>query len=294
MRRSGTLLVALWTLCVVGCLTNSTTQPTGWLDRLQPWRGLASANVIQMDVAILEATPGDHFLNEGLWEQADEQVVSLDRKATVDDNGFRVGQIGEVMPVRLQALLNSPHSCVVQRRHQVRAGDPITVVLGPNMVSCGFDLHQDGHTSQIDLADAQCSFRIVANVMHDGSTRLHFTPLVQHGAKRAVLHSSAEHDTVFFDQQRPTEEYRNLGWDVTLAPNQFVVVGAHLERSKTLGYHCFYRPDETKPVQRLLVIWPGHAPASTRTTTALGETAPHGVPTIAEQAASTTARGQAP
>src|SRR5579884_648530 len=102
MRRLGPLLYGLWTLSLVGCLSSSTARSTNWLDRLHPFRSTTANDTIPMDVAILEGPVGDSFLNQGLWEQADEQVVALDRKAVLDDNGFRVGQFGDVMPARLQ------------------------------------------------------------------------------------------------------------------------------------------------------------------------------------------------
>jgi hypothetical protein len=41
---------------------------------------------------------------------------------------------------------------------------------------------------------------------------------------------------------------------VTLAPNEYVVVGARFDRPGSLGYQAFVRADESPPVQRLLVI----------------------------------------
>jgi hypothetical protein len=55
-------------------------------------------------------------------------------------------------------------------------------------------------------------------------------------------------------EQRPTETYAHLSWEVTLAPNEYVVVGGRLDQPQTLGHQFFIRGDEPNPVQRLLVI----------------------------------------
>src|SRR5262249_2556236 len=54
--------------------------------------------------------------------------------------------------------------------------------------------------------------------------------------------------------ERLTEKFAALSWEATLAANEYLVVGARLERPQTLGYQCFVRRDETIPVQRLLVL----------------------------------------
>lgn len=294
MRRPGPMLLGLGILSLVGCLTSSSGRPTNWLDRLSPKRAFAS-NVIPMDTAIIECPIGDGFLNQGVWEQADEQVVALDRKALLDDNGFRVGQFGEVMPARLQNLLGSNRTCAAKYRHQIHPGDPLTIALGPDRAQCAFEIHQDRQQVPVTLADAQCCFRIVASITRDGSTRLHVTPLIRHGARQTQLRATPAHDGVMVDEQRPAEDYKSLGWDMTLAANQFVIIGTRYDRSNTLGYNCFFRPDEARPVQRLLVIWPGRSPAVSTNSTASGIDTPHrGVPTIAEQAAGTVFRSQAP
>src|SRR5579884_3944651 len=155
------------------------------------------------------------------------------------------------MPARLQGLLNTERSCALKRRYRVHSGEPVTIALGPDQAVCHCELHQDGRKSVLDLPDAQCCFQVVASLTRDGSTKLHFTPLVQHGARRPVLQPTAGHDSMLFEQQRATEQYRGLAWDVTLAPNQFVVIGTRGERANTLGYDCFFRPDEPKPVQQI-------------------------------------------
>ena len=54
--------------------------------------------------------------------------------------------------------------------------------------------------------------------------------------------------------QQPTEAYAALGWEVSLAPGEYLVVGARFDRPGTLGHEAFVRTDEPAPVQRLLFL----------------------------------------
>jgi hypothetical protein len=96
-------------------------------------------------------------------------------------------------------------------------------------------------------------------------------------------------------EQRPTDRYPELGWEVTLAANEYVVVGGRYERPQTLGHACFIQGGEAAHGQRLLVIRAarvGGAPAAEALATDDEDTA-NRPKTLAFQAAwSPTARGQ--
>ena len=298
MRRRWALVLGLLTGSLVGCLTGESARPITWLARLHPCQGPTGADVVRLDVALLECPVGDRYINEELWKVADEQVIDLERKAVLEDNGFRVGLVGGLLPEGLQDLLKSGRSCASMRRNQLHADHPTSVVLGPPVAECRFGIHQDRRVVPVVLREAECTLQIVPSLARDGSTRLHVTPQIHHGDTKPSLHPGPDHATIVMEEQRPSEDYRALGWDVTPAPNQYVVVGTRLDRRGTLGYQCFFRGDEPRPVQRLLVICPGRmAPAlETEMALGLGEDDPafRRSPPLAVQAAWTTARGCAP
>jgi hypothetical protein len=65
------------------------------------------------------------------------------------------------------------------------------------------------------------------------------------------------------EPERPHHSYPKLSWEVTLAPNQYLVVGTRFDQRHSLGFASFVQTEETNPVQRLLVIrtsCPGAAP----------------------------------
>jgi hypothetical protein len=253
----------------------------------------AGGDVVQVDVAVIERPAGDPYLNDGLWVLADEQAVGLDRKPALEDNGFRVGQVGGLPPADLQALLRSERSCADPRRHQVPCGGIVPVALGTVRDRCRFRLHRDGREIPVELSGAQCVLEVVPTLGEDGRTSLRFTPVVKHGEPRIqprpVKDPSGEHR---WDVQarQPAEVYDGLGWEVTVGADGFVLVGTRLEQEGTLG-HCFFlAAGGGARAQRLLVVRTGRPPGVDEH----AESALRLAPPVALQAGRSSARGTIP
>ena len=110
--------VLLWWLLAVlagGCAHGLPARSTSWLDRLKSLPVPTGPDVIHIDVVLLERPIGDSYINQEVWMAADEQAIPLERKAVLEDNGFRIGQIGGATPAELQSLLTSERSCVNPR-----------------------------------------------------------------------------------------------------------------------------------------------------------------------------------
>jgi len=297
MRRPRTFLGGMLCVMLVGCATSNLAKPTTWLDRFHPFRGPTGADVVQLDVAMIERPVGDRYLNQGLWEAADEQVVPLEKKAVLEDNGFRIGQIAGCPPAPLMDLLTSEVTCVNPRRLQLHAGGTTTLVLGPDLADCVFQLQPDNDTKPVTLHQAQCTLAVVPSLTSDGRTRLRFTPQVLHGDNAVVFRSAADRSGWVLQEQRPRENYEGLAWEVTLTPNEFLVIGGRFDEPQTLGNQCFVRQGEKTPVQRLLAIRTGRVlPGLTDDPTPRGtpEATPGEARPLAYQAAWTTVRGSSP
>ncbi len=290
MRHRQGLVLGLLTVCLVGCTTSQPVRTTAWLSRLrQISSGPTGPDVVQMDVALVERPVGDRYLNQDFWAVADEQVVALERKAMLEDNGFRVGQVGGITPVELQDLLTSERSCANPRRIQLHAGKPTTLTLGPLAPRCSFQMTQEGRPVPVNLTQAQCTLEVVPTLTADGRTLLRFTPQIAHGDTALLPAPAPDRSGWVLREQRPTERYTALSWEVELAGNEYVVIGGRFDKPQTLGYECFIRTDETVACQRLLVIRTGRTGAPADDETSSGPSL-----SLASQASLTTARGTAP
>jgi hypothetical protein len=280
------VLLQLLAVGLSGC-AQAHKQTTAWFDRFR-YLGPKGPDVIQMDVALVERPLGDGYLNRSLWTVADEQVIALDSKAILEDNGFRIGQIGGITPVELQSLLTSERSCANPRRIQLRAGKSTVLELGPEMGECRFQLAKDGEPSPVTMPHAQPTLEIHPSLTEDGRTRLRFVPIVQHGDANLIPKPAPDRSGWLLVQERPSQRYSELAWEVTLAPNEYLVVGGRFDRPETLGHQCFLRRDEATPVQRLLVIRTGRSLQEVQPPIASGQPK---APPLACQATWTKARG---
>jgi hypothetical protein len=290
----GLLLTAL----LAGCANDRPARTTSWFDRWRPFHGAAAQDVVELQISLVERPPGDVFINRELWTLADEQIIPLERKAALEANGFRVGQLGGNTPAGLLTLLTSTRSNVNPRRFFLHAGQSTLVVLGPVTPRCSFQFQQDGEPADVALEKAQCAFQVVPSLAGESGIRLQFTPQVRYGEKALVPRAAPDGSGFQLQEEWPTKTYASLGWEVTLATNQYVVVGARSDRPESLGCQCFVRRAEPVPVQRLLAIRTCRlaAPPPTEVLAESGDeaTPPSRTPPLALQAAWTKARGCAP
>jgi len=297
MRQGPALLLLMLLAALVGCVNRPQVHQTNWLDRVLRPAGPVGADAVQMDVALIERPLGDTYLIQGLWVGADEQVVALEQRAALEDNGLRIGQIGGIVPVDLQNMLTSERSCANPRRIRTAAGKPTRLTLGPELAECSFQLPMAGKPQAVKLNKALCTLEVVPTLTTDGRIKLKFLPQVLHGDSQQLPRPTADMTGWMLKEERPTERYTQLGWEVTLAPGEYVLIGGRYDKPESLGHQCFLRRDEANGVQRLLVIRTARAvkdAGSPSIAAPFEESTPPRVPPLASQATLATARGSGP
>jgi hypothetical protein len=298
MRLWGTLFLGLLAGLLGGCISEQPLRSTSWLERLRATTGPTGPDVVQMEVDLIERPVNDAYLNDGLWKLADEQNVVLERKAVLQDNGFQVGQISGLLPPPLLALLRSERSCANPRLVIFHAGDPKTLVLGPTLASCSFQLALNGQSEEFHLDQALCTLVVSAALVDNTRIRLSFVPRVKHGQSMVVYRSTPNGQDFMMQEERPTETFSDLAWEITTTPNEYVVIGGRMDKPESLGHQCFIRQGESRGVQRLLAIRAGRSLRGPNSDLAERDVASGGAfdksPSLALQAAMTSSGTNAP
>ncbi len=253
MDRVGGLVFLVWCSLAAGCLAPEPDHTTAAKPRSVPGAN-PLFNFVQMDIALLERPVGDPFLNKELWDSTDEQVVGLERKARLDDNGFRVGEVIGLPPTRLQALLISDRSCINPRRQLLPPGRPVTPSLGPNLLHVDFVVKSEGQPEEVSLDQAQFLLEVTPTFADNGQTKLRIVPKVQHGETLPDFRPAADGSDWTFQLSRPNHDFAGLNWEVTLAANSYLVVGANFDLPDSFGYRAFVQDQGNEPAQRLLVL----------------------------------------
>jgi hypothetical protein len=210
---------------------------------------------ILLDVALIERPVGDSFLNQELWDLGNEQGIALEVKPILEENGLRVGQIGGLLPPRLQALLRSPRTCPNPRRLRAEPDQPAPVQIGLPRSILAFEIHETAQSRALELSDAVCYFEVTPTLDGDESVRLRFTPRIRHGKSRIEPRVARDPDgplRLAVEAKEPIEEFPHLAWELTINPDEYVLVGARRDRPGTLGSGYFFTPDGV--TQTLLVL----------------------------------------
>jgi hypothetical protein len=288
MRHSQAAVVFL-SLTLAGCFTGQGEYTVATFTDPAVLAGPASPDMVHLEFAVLERSSGDEFLNRGLWELADEQVVTRERPDLIA-NGFRICQLGGQAPAGLLALLTSSRSNPDPRGVEVHAGEPVPVSLGPVCKDCRFKLHHEDTAAEVHFDNARCFVLLKPTLTDDGKVRLQFTPQVRHGKPevRFTPHQEASGAMHWERQQEQREEaYEHLAWEVTAGSGEFIVVGMRSDGMGTLGQACFLPATEDGPrMQRLLVVRAGRPARSPLEDLAIDK-----VPPLALRASLETVRG---
>jgi hypothetical protein len=255
MRPLCALVLAMLAGGVGGCNSEGPIRSLSWFKAPPSFRGPVGPDVVQIDVAVLERPVGDRYLNDDLWALADEQIVPLEHKDVLAENGLRIAQLGGLIPPEFLALITSERSNPDPRRHQVRAGQPVTIPIGPvrEQSTMRFSTVRRQDAQRV-LKNAQFEIIATPSLGDDNKVRLTFTPQIRLGEAKLVI-KPAEDGSGWTCQEQPvSDKYRELSWETTLVSGTYLLVGCWFGRSQTFGSECFIRADEARPVQRMLVL----------------------------------------
>jgi hypothetical protein len=299
MVRCRALTLALTVALLAGCSAEHSSSSRNLLKRFRPFQGVSGPDAVYLDVALVQIPRGDQARFRELWtfldEGADREAVTLEKKSVLEENGFRVGRGGMHPPEELLELTEERH-CPGARRVEMRAGkDDRAIDLGPALPQAAFRVVRGEDSTAVELKQAQFCLGVRPVLADKGRTRLQITPKVKHASKEEMpWRPRPDLSGWTFQVRQPVEEYEALGWEMTLDPGEYLIIGAREDRPGTLGHSAFVRNAETPPVQRLLIlrVWrPGSEQGTLGPATVRG--GKQAVP-LALQAAWPRARGMMP
>jgi hypothetical protein len=258
MRRAGWGIVALFVFGLPGCFFARMDASSLWPSRSRSAEALSGPDVVFLDAAILEVPVGDRYVNDELWTAADEQIQSISPalRKTLEENGLRVGLVGGRTPDGLLGLLTNERSNPKPSQYRRRTGNPATADLGSRDERCEFPLTIDGKSSTVGFDQAQCQLQLLPTLDPDGRVHIQFTPQIEF---RDPKKWSRLNPVVALNvqSQRSTEPFTALRWEASLAPNDYLLIGARFDRPKSLGFKFLVSTDPDHPVQRLIAIRAG-------------------------------------
>ncbi len=226
---------------------------------------------LYVECVLLERPAGDEQLDRDLWASA---LPSLPPQisALLQENGLRVAVLSGTLPAAFQKLLDSesdtvnPHGLTFATRKEavIPTADPHD--------PCEFEVLTDfaSSRSRVKLSQPSAGVMVRPESRPDGRIKLWCEPQIQHGVHVETLRPTADGTGFVMQAEVPVASYSSLGFEVSLAPNDYLLIGWPASAAHTLGSVLFAVEANNLPRQRVLVIRAGH----------LGQPAPHDLPSI--------------
>lgn len=258
------ILHVLAMIAVAGC---AAIPPAG-KSPLAPAR--MSADSVALDIFFVRFPYGNEDINDRLWDQVDEQHFPAGLRRQLAQNGFRIGLVGEAVPVKLCQLLelNGAPSAVkghetvvtnlaedprVVRRHlQLRANQRSEIIASSVYEELPVLTCESGEVSGRSYPKAQGLLVIKSYPQPDGRVRLEVTPELHYGEFRQRYVGS--HGVVRLETARSRRTFDNLGVSATLAPGNMILMSSLPNRQGSLGYYFFAHQAPERLEQKLLII----------------------------------------
>jgi len=250
MRECCAWTIGLWLMALAGCATSLPEQTTALMPR---WTSLESDS-LQIEIGLLRQPVGEPYFNTEIWREVDELVLSLERRLTLEANGFRVGVISGNVPADLQQLLTNRKTCIASRRISLRPGHEHFLPLAPGEKDLVLQVVERGDTIAQDFAKAVCGLMLRFELAEDGEMVVKCEPCVRHGVEQRMVKPASDLSDWTMRSGRPEERYPGLAWEFSLSATEYGIVGGLLDRPQSLGYSSMTGDKDGESYQYLLVI----------------------------------------
>jgi hypothetical protein len=205
-----------------------------------------SPDSVVLELAFLDVSDQDE-----LWDEVDEQILPVDVRRKLTQQGLRTGVTGTQLPGWIIDRLEQQKktieideqtgSAVVgdqdgPRRLQCRSDHPREIDIGP--VRKELVLAADANEQQPErtLQDALCRLSVVSQAQGDGRVHLQLTPEIAHGPPRHRWVGGDGSFRIHLSQDH--ERYDDLTVSAVLNPGQTLVLAGTPE-VHGLGQHFF-------------------------------------------------------
>ncbi|MFO0802972.1 MAG: hypothetical protein U0791_07590 [Gemmataceae bacterium] len=222
---------------------------------------LESAPGLHAESVLFERPLGDPLLNRDIWTR-DAAAIPAQTRVLLEENGLRVAVIGGNLPPEFLRMLESGEGAVSPQAHTFGSREETVVpTVGP-VESCQFCVRADlvGEPETKKLTAVHGGFSIRPQLADDGRVKVRVEPQVQHGERQDYIRPASDATGFTLQSEVPHERYASLGFDVSLDPGDYLVIGwpaTDEGDSRSLGSTLFCVDAKGEPRQRVLVIRAG-------------------------------------
>jgi hypothetical protein len=214
------------------------------------------ADSLIVEYVLLERPIGDVFLDRDLWTST-LPAGSPEIRSLLAENGIRAGILTGMLPTQFQTMLETKAD-VVDHPHLITFSNRKETVIptaGP-IEACEFDILSDlaGKSESVSLKEARCGVLVRPQSLGEGRVKVWCEPQIQHGSRQDRFRPSEDGTQFTKYEEVPTEKYSAFGFEVTLRPEECLVIGCIADQQETLGAVLFGVEANGHPRQRIVAI----------------------------------------
>jgi hypothetical protein len=208
-----------------------------------------------VESVLLERPVGDALLDRDLWAVT-VPAGAPEARTLLTENGLRAGVLGGNLPQQLQDLLESDADAVDPRGLTFNLRKEAVLPTAGPLDPCKFSLLADlaGEPKAVELKHARCGILLKPQPAGAGRVRVWCEPRIQHGERRDQYRPNEDGTEITKTEEAPLEKFPTLGFEVTLGPEDCLVIGWSADQPDTLGAVLFGVEVDNRPRQRVLVI----------------------------------------
>lgn len=223
-------------------------------------KNIDESNSIRLDVAMVQIPLVEKNILESIWNLADNNLVGLEKKAMLEQNGFRITSFGKTPPPELLRLLGTEKYTPNPRRFHVKIGGGSVIPITGVMDSIDSILSENDTIQDINLLDAQGFLKVSPLSVSENFYQLKLEPLIKSGKEkllpRAVktVSGSLEWEMHSFKSERILCE---LACELKVEAGDFLVIGpseSPKDDLKLIGSNFFYTRAGHNIIPRVLVL----------------------------------------
>ncbi len=259
MRRNGEIFLIL--MLVAGCLPSTDPFVISMEKSESPLlKNIDETNLIRVDVAMLKLPMVERNLLESIWSMSDENAPGLEKKAILDQNGFKIVSFGKNPPSELLRLLSTEKYCPNPRRIHIQIGGKNYIPLTSVMDSLNTTLANNESKKDLNLLQAQAFLQVSPLAVSDNNYQLLITPIIKSGEEK-LLPKAVKTVSGALEWEMHSHQAElllsELTCDLKFEAGDFIVIGPSEKPNselQKLGSKLFYTRQGQNVVPHLLVL----------------------------------------
>lgn len=252
---------------VVGCSLNRTAsdlRQSNLITRIGGQTGqLIEPKRCLLTVVVLSRPLRDEAINDVLWRRVDQQVVAPEARRALEANGLRVGLLTGGLPAEVDTLVKAPPPHKVEPvKYILPDGEPALIRPVPAVPQASLFLSRQGQATGKEYQDASGILRATTRYEGTSSVAVRLVPEIQHGPVQQSI-GAITNGGMYAPQQfalkngQQEETLRELTANLTLEPDQAIVVGFLPDRPRSLGAFLLTEPEpgSDRLLQKVVLMW---------------------------------------